>query len=334
MGYEATSIAGANSEDSTLSLTVIILTKNEASHLCRAIESIRSVARRIVVVDSGSSDDTVELARPYGADVYHRHWINYSEQFQWALDNTSIETDWVLRLDADEWIGTDLVNRLVSFLPKSSHDVTGISFDRRHYFLGRWIRHGGRYPLRLLRIFRNGIGRIEQRWMDEHIVLDHGRIVHLEGVFVDQNDGGLNHFIAKHALYATREAVDVLIAKYDLSDIALSTLTLRSTEQAVRTRSRKLSWYNHMPFALGPMLYFIYRYFIRLGFLDGKAGLIYHVLQGFWYRFLVDAKRFEFERKLTRCTTKAERIACLESITGLEITSFLTAQTEVPARDE
>ncbi|WP_271439824.1 glycosyltransferase family 2 protein [Pontixanthobacter luteolus] len=304
-----------------LSLTVIILTQNEAHHLRRAIASVAAIAARIIVVDSGSSDGTRELAAQLGAEVHTRDWINYAAQFEWALDNCAIDTDWVMRLDADEWIGADLGEAISRRLPEAPNDLAGFSLDRRHVFMGKWIRHGGRYPLRLLRIWRTGVGHIEQRWMDEHIELTGGRIEHLPGQFSDENLGDLRFFITKHAGYAVREAADVLIAKYNLA--GPSQASLASTRQAASKRSAKLGFYNRLPLGVGPLLYFIYRYFIQLGFLDGREGLIYHVLQGFWYRFQVDAAKFELERAMRGAENAEERLDRLEQQSGLAIRGFL-----------
>ena len=303
------------------SLTVIILTRNEAGHLRRAIASVAAIAARIIVVDSGSTDGTRELAKQLGAEVHTRDWINYAAQFQWALDNCAIGTDWVMRLDADEWIGADLSDEISRRLPDAPNDLAGFSLDRRHIFMGKWIRHGGRYPLRLLRIWRTGAGHIEQRWMDEHIEVNGGRIEHLPGQFSDENLGDLSFFIAKHTGYAVREAADVLIAKYDLAGQPQTNLA--STRQAATKRSAKLGFYNRLPLGIGPLFYFLYRYFIQLGFLDGREGLIYHVLQGFWYRFQVDAAKFELERAMRGAENAEQRLDRLEQQSGLKIRAFL-----------
>ncbi len=302
-----------------LSLTVVILTRNEAHHLERCIRSIAHLASRIVVVDSGSTDSTIEIAKSHGAEVFERRWVNYADQFQWALDHAAIDTEWVMRLDADEWLGDDLLDRLQRGLLVLPDTTTGITFDRRHYFMGRWIKRGGRYPLRLLRIWRNGAAHIEQRWMDEHIVLDHGATTHFAGTFVDENLGDLGFFIRKHEAYATREAIDALVSKYGWFD---ADQELHGTQQAAAKRKAKNRFYNKLPLGLGPFLYFLYRYVIQLGFLDGKEGLIYHTLQGFWYRFLVDAKRFEFERVIAQAQTREDKIAALSAATGHDIAGF------------
>ncbi len=300
-------------------LTVLILTFNEARHIERSIASVAGIARQVVVVDSFSTDDTVERARKAGALVYQNKFINYSKQFQWGLDHGGITTEWVMRLDADEVIEPDLAAKLGRELPTLPADVAGINFDRKHIFMDRWIKHGGRFPLRLLRVWRMKQGRIEDRWMDEHIVVWGGRTVTFEGGFSDINLNDLTFFTEKHNKYATREAIDQLSQRYGLfaRDEAFSSEAV--SRQAGIKRWIKEDVYNKMPFWVGPTGYFLYRYFLQLGFLDGRPGLIYHFLQGFWYRFLVGAKVVELEQGIADCTSNEARIARLTQLTGLSL---------------
>jgi glycosyltransferase involved in cell wall biosynthesis len=306
------------------SLTVVILTHNEILHIERALRCLDGFAARVLVVDSGSSDGTAEAALEMGADVRQRAWVNYADQFQWALDHGDIDTDWVMRLDADEVIGADLAARLAGMLPELPPAVTALSLDRRHLFMGRWIKHGGRWPLRLVRLWRRGLGHIEQRWMDEHIVIRDGEVRHVAGEFSDINLNDLGFFTAKHNGYATREAIDALIGKYGLFELGAEA-GLASTRQAEFRRGAKTGFYNRLPLGIGPLGYFFYRYVVQLGFLDGRAGLIYHGLQGLWYRFLVDARRFELERALAGCADNEARIDRLSALTGHDLRGFEAA---------
>jgi glycosyltransferase involved in cell wall biosynthesis len=306
---------------SAADVTVVILTFNEARHIERAIASVRPFARDVVVVDSFSTDDTVALAEKAGARVLAHAFVNYSEQFQWALDNAGIATGWTLRLDADELIEPDLANEIVTRLPTLPADIAGINLDLKRIFMGKWVRHGGIYPLRILRLWRTGQGRIETRWMDEHIVVWDGRTVTFKGGFQDRNENDLTFFTAKHNGYATREAIDVLSQRYGLlhSDEALSATS--ASRQAGTKRWIKQRIYNRLPLWAGPLLYFLYRYVVRLGFLDGQSGMIYHVLQGFWYRYLVACKVYEYDRGLKALGTRAERLVALSQMTGYDLTA-------------
>lgn len=154
-----------------MSITAVILTYNEALHLERAIRSIQASTDQIVVVDSGSSDGTAEIAQRLGAEVHTHAFVNQARQFQWALDTLDIRGEWVLRLDADEIIEPDLAREIGEKLPRLPAEVVGVNLKRKHIFMDRWVRHGGRYPLVMLRLWRHGKGRVEDRWMDEHVVV-------------------------------------------------------------------------------------------------------------------------------------------------------------------
>lgn len=300
-------------------ITVFILTYNERRHIERAIRSLAGLDASVVVIDSFSTDDTVELAKSLGAKVVPRKFLVYAEQFQWALDNVPIETEWVMRLDADEVLSPELVDELRQRLPQLPSNVTGVNLNRRHVFLDRWIRHGGRYPLTLLRVWRNGAGRIEQRLMDEHIVLRHGESVTFESDFSDHNLQDLGFFTDKHNKYATREAIDRLNEELHFLPQDAGVSDGGSNAQAGRKRLVKQMIYNRLPYGLGPLGYFLWRYFAQLGFLDGREGLTYHFLQGFWYRFLVEAKILELRRGVAHLKDPASIRTELARLTGLAL---------------
>lgn len=302
-----------------LDLTVIILTKNEAIHIGRAMDNLKGLAKYVVVVDSFSTDATVATAKTHGAVILQNKFINYAKQFQWALDNAKICTKWVMRLDADELIETDLRSQLEQQLPKLPDEVVGINLKRKHIFMDRWVRHGGRYPLVLLRIWRNGHGRIEDRWMDEHMVVWGGRTITMDGGFADHNLNDITFFTTKHNAYATREALDVLIQRLNLTprDEALNTKS--ASAQAAIKRVLKESVYNRLPFTVSALLYFLWRYIFQLGFLDGRSGLVYHFLQGYWYRFLVGAKLLELERAIHGLDNREAIKEQLRALTGHDL---------------
>ncbi|HWM46459.1 MAG TPA: glycosyltransferase family 2 protein [Xanthobacteraceae bacterium] len=299
-------------------LAVVILTFNEERHISRAIDSIADIAREIFVVDSYSVDRTVDLARTRGAVVLQNRFINQAKQFQWALEHAPITCDWIMRLDADEVIEPDLVARIRDELPTIPDDVVGINLKRKHIFLGRWIRHGGRYPLLLTRIWRKGHGRVEDRWMDEHVVVTGGRTVTFDGGFADHNLNDLTYFVDKHNRYATREAVEVLNQRHGLYRRDPLSAEDGSRQAAVK-RLIKHRLYNRIPYQISASAYFFYRYVVQLGFLDGKEGLAYHLLQGLWYRFLVGAKVDELERELAGLDDVTVKRAVLRRFTGLEL---------------
>ena len=265
-------------------ITLIILTYNEELHLQRCLESVKNLAERIIIVDSFSTDKTCEIAQQFGAEVIQRKFVNQAEQFQWALENTNISTEWVFRLDADEYILPELYQEIKEKLNHLPQEIKGINLKRRLYFQSSWIKHGGFYPLRLLRIWRNGAAVMEQKMMDEHTVLMHGKSIDFDHDFVDENLSSLVKWTEKHNNYSTREAIMRLDAQYHF---------LEQNQQNLHKSNKQ--FYLKIPLFLRAFVYFCYRYFIKFGFLDGKNGLIWHVLQGFWYQFLVDAKIFQIE---------------------------------------
>lgn len=280
------------------SVSVIVLTFNEEKHIARCIDSVRPFAHEIFIVDSHSTDRTVEIAQSLGAQVFTNPWVNYATQFNWALDHLPITGDWIMRLDADEYVTEALAQEIKTRLPYTASTVSGVYVARRVYFMDKWIRHGGYYPIRLLRIWRRDIGRCEQRWMDEHICLtDSGDKVFFPGDVVDDNRNNITWWTAKHNGYATREMIDLLNIRYKFNkhDGIDSGDT---KQQEGRKRWIKEQIYSKLPLGLRALVYFLYRYILLGGFLDGYRGMIFHILQGFWYRFLVDVKVFEFERKM------------------------------------
>lgn len=275
------------------SLTVVILTKDEGLNLPIGLATLADLGAEVVIVDSGSSDDTVRIADEGGCRIYHRPWTTYADQLNWALSVPPISTQWVMRLDADERLTSELVAELKARLPTLPEDVTGLLVKRQVWFWGRWIRHGGYYPTWLLRVWRNGVARCEDRWMDEHMVLAHGRTLRLEHDIIDENHKGLTFWTDKHNRYADREVKDLLA----IAERSNGTGTERPADQAGRRRWVKETLYARAPLFWRAFAYWAYRYFLRLGFLDGRPGLVFHFLQAFWYRMLVDAKIHEKRRE-------------------------------------
>ena len=306
----------------TLRIAVLILTCNEELHIARCLRSLQGVASDILVVDSFSTDKTVDIAREMGATVLKRPFKNYADQFAWGLSQIEL-ADWVMRMDADEWLDDDLRNAILQNAPNAPKNVGGFTFRRLDHFLGRPIRHGGRV-YRLLRLWRHGQAHIEPRWMDEHMVLSSGGVAHLEGWLMHSNDKPLTEWIAKHNSYSNREAIDVLNRKYRFFD---------SVEPKPPEGASKFlrALYNRIGGALAPILYFFYRYVVRLGFLDGREGYLYHALQGYWYRTLVATKLAELERLIAGCATNDQRLARLQQHTQLQLIAKKTGAADEQA---
>lgn len=303
-------------------LTVVILTYNEEKHLLRAIDSVRPFASRVIIVDSYSTDRTKQIAIDANVDVFFNKFINQSQQFNWALDSCQISSKWIMRLDADEVISDELSKEILAKVPDLDTSVVGINLKRRHVFLKKWIRFGGRYPLWMLRIWRNGHGRVEDRWMDEHVVVSGGHIVYFKEDFSDHNLNDITYFTDKHNKYATREAIEVLNQKYHFLNVDQSVEKGGASFQAKIKRFIKEKVFNRIPFYISSFLYFIIRYFFQLGFLDGVAGVIYHFLQGFWYRFLVGSKVYELSQLIAGDSDPVKIRKKLEKATGLQLNNF------------
>ena len=216
-------------------------------------------------------------------------FVNQAEQFNWTLDQLPPDTDWVFRLDADEIVTPALAKSLSARLSACGPDITGAEVLRRIVFLGRPIKWGGLFPMPVLRVLRYGRGRSDTRWMDEHIHTD-GPTIRLDGELLDDNLNPLSWWIDKHNAYATREAIQVLSDEEAAAREAGSAGTSNANQ--------KRNSYYKAPLFLRALVYFLYRYIIRLGFLDGRRGLVFHFLQGFWYRFTVDAKIYETRLRL------------------------------------
>lgn len=285
-------------------LTVVILTKNEEANLRKCIASFCGIVRRFVVVDSYSTDATEQLCRELDnelrqigscLDFYQNKWISYADQFNWGLRYTGISTAWTMRMDADEEITNELANEINHRLNAMDASINGVILRRRVYFMGKWIRHGGRYPELLLRIFRTGTAACEMKLMDEHLVLSNGQTVTFDYDLIDNNQKDLEWWTAKHNWYSNREVLDYQLSRtaeigHELEEGSVS------SGQARMKRMVKNHGYYRLPMFLRAHLYFIYRYYIKLGFLDGPEGRIFHFLQAYWYRFLVDAKIYECEK--------------------------------------
>lgn len=288
-----------------LDLSVIILTYNEVLHIRRCLENVRAIARDIYIIDSFSTDQTLSIAREFpNVHILQNKWENnYAKQFNWGLKNAHIQTKWILRLDADEYLLPELIQELQDNLPGLPDDVNGIIFNRRHIFMGEWMKRGI-YPVKLLRVFRAGKGMCEQRLMDEHIQLTDGRIIEFQHDFCDHNLNDLSWFCHKHVNYAIREAVDLLDIELNLIGVAATDEEKEISKQASSKRMAKHK-YVHQPLFWRSFAYFCYRYFLKGAFLDGKIGFIWTFLQGWWYRTLVDAKVFEIKKI---CGTDKEKI--------------------------
>lgn len=275
-------------------LTAIILTRDEEQNISECIGRLRDFAARIVVVDSGSTDRTVELARSLGADIFVHPFYDYATQFNWGIENTGIDTEWIMRVDADEFWTPELCAEVEALLAEHAHDdVNGILTESHFYFMGRRVDHGGPKKRKIV-VFRRDHGFIEKRRMDEHTILKDGRVVEAKHRFEHHDYKSLDNWISKMNSYASREADDYFI---DREKFRRGQPDLEGVSDAYLsgTRRKKFLFYYRFPKFFRCWLLFLYNYIFRLGFLDGKEGFVYHYMYQRWYRTLVDAKILERE---------------------------------------
>lgn len=257
---------------------------------------MKDVCEEIFVIDSFSKDKTVEISKILGAKVYQHPFENQARQFNWAIKNCPITSDWIWRVDADEYIEPALAEKVVISLPHVSLDVNGIYVNKKIVFMGRSLLHGGWYPAQQIKIIRKGYGTSEDKWMDEHLIIFSGTTISIDGDQTDENLNDLSWWTQKHNNYSNREAVNMLLMEYGMNNQGEEVASKLFGTDAERKRWLKMK-YVRAPLFLRPFINFFIRYILKAGFLDGKQGFIWHFLQGFWYRFLVDAKIYEIKKQ-------------------------------------
>ena len=276
-------------------LTVVILTFNEEANIGNCLDSLAGVKAPVFVVDSFSTDRTLDILEERGIRYVQHAFKNYAAQRNWAQENVPFGGEWVLHLDAGETLTPGMVNWInESFDPKVP-GVDGYMFARRAIFLGRWIKYGGYHPIYHLRLYRKHLGHCENKVYDQHFVVD--GVTELAGKGADLEDGvmsSLRDFTVSHARWAVFEAVESILAEKETGEVQARLLG----NPIERKRWLKSRVFQRSPLFLRSFLYLFHRYVIKLGFLDGKEGLIFHFLQGFWFRFLVDSTIFEIKREM------------------------------------
>jgi len=272
-------------------ISVIIPIKNEAIHIARAVKSALRLTPNVFVVDSSSTDDSITIAHNLGAQVYQYDWVqtsNFSKKINWALKYLPLQTTWVIRLDADEYFLDNCIEKLENALSDIPSDINGCTIIRRIHFLGRWMKHSNEYPKTTLRIMRVGCTEMEDRWLDEHVDLKGGKSIDLPFEIVDDNKTSLSNWINKHNnVYAIREAIELINQEINLFNRDDSTINIDPNAQK---KKRHKSFYAKQPKYWRAFFFFCYRYFFKLGILDGKQGFLWNFFQCWWYRTLADAK--------------------------------------------
>jgi glycosyltransferase involved in cell wall biosynthesis len=281
----------------TVPLSVFVLTKNEQSNLDPCLESLAGWCSDIHIVDSFSTDKTLEIARKYNTHIHQHAFEGHTQQRTWALHNLPFKYEWVIALDADHRVTSELRDELVKVFSTAPKDVEGFYVKRRQIFRGHWIRFGGYYPKYMLKVFRHKRAFLDDSEFDYRFYV-RGRTHNLKHDILEanQNEWKISFFIEKHNKFATELAAEEFARRKGLPYLVKLS--------PFGTHDQRVLWLKsiwlHLPLFVRPFLYFFYRYFFRLGFLDGKEGAIFHFLQAFWFRLLVDIKLDEMEREGSR----------------------------------
>jgi glycosyltransferase involved in cell wall biosynthesis len=269
-------------------ISVVILSFNSAATLPQTLAAAKLVSDDVHVVDSFSSDETVELARAAGAEVVQHAFERYDKQRNWAIENLPLKHGWELHLDADERLTPELAAEINRVMAAPPPEIDGYMIPRLIHFLGAPIRHGGMYPNWHLRLFRRGVGRCEQRRYDQHFLLPQGgSTARLTKPMIDDMRMTLDEWTRRHLRWAEAQAA-MAVEGGGEGEIAG-----RWTGSPIERKRALRRFYGRAPLLLRPFLLFAYRYLLRLGFLDGVPGLIFFALQTFWFHFFVDARIYE-----------------------------------------
>ena len=276
----------------------IILSFNEEVHLPGLLDSIKGLNAEMFLLDSGSTDNTLSIVQKYRVKVKSNPFINHPKQWDFAIKNFEIKTPWTIGLDADQIVSPELFQLLKNFNIIKFADVNGIYFNRKNIFQGKWIEHGGYFPFFMLKMFRTGIGFSDlNENMDHRFVVSGKTVIWKTGILVEENlkENNIEFWLAKHERYST------LIAEQELK---IQNLSTHHKGKLFGNPDENRAWlkkfWRALPLGFRPALYFTYRFFFKLGFLDGKTGRKFHYLHSFWFRNLVDKKirKLRHQRKI------------------------------------
>ncbi len=270
-------------------LSLLIPTFNEELNLPDCLASVRGWAEEVWVVDSFSTDRTVEIAREAGVNVVQHNFEGYSRQKNWALESVPFRGEWVLILDADERVSPELAAEIGGIVEADGNGYDGFYLNRKLIFYGKWIRHCGWYPSWNLRLFRRGHGRYERREVHEHLLLD-GKAGYCRYDLIHEDLRDMSFWIAKHNRYSSQEARELDRLRRGVSTAGLQASFFKGSLE--RKRFIKERIWPHLPGRA--FLSFLYWYFFRLGFLDGKHGFLFCQMHAVFEQFTT-AKLWELK---------------------------------------
>lgn len=275
-------------------LSVFVMTYNEELNLERCLESVCERAGEVIIVDSFSSDHTLEIARRYTDRIYQHPYEAHPQQWQWTLSQVPFRYEWIFAVDADFQVTPALWDEIAQALARGDPAVNGYFVRHRQIFRGRFLRHGTMYPRYWLRLFRRTKVHLDPRdLVDVHFYVE-PPVGRLEQDVVEDNrkEREIAFWIEKQLRFAHRQAVEELHGEDTEHALPARARLLGTPDE--RTLWLKAVW-RRLPRYVRPWLLFAYRYVLRLGFLDGKEGFLYHFTQALVYRTLVDARMEELE---------------------------------------
>ena len=291
-------------KNSSIDITAIILTYNEERHIKRCILSIKKFVKKIIIVDSFSTDKTLEIAKKFKVKVYKHKFINQAKQINWVLKTKKFHTNWILRIDADEYLTKKLKKEVKKNINTLNSNYDGISFNRVIKFLNKEIYYGGTSPHKTLRIWKNKKGKSEDVWMDEQIIVK-GKVLHINQSLIDENLNELKWWKHKHRNYALREAINF----YDNKKKKFHNKFEKKFNNVRKRKEFKEKIYYEFPIFLRPFLFFLYSIIFKLGIISGWQGLVFYYYQVLWFRLLVDIKIYQLNKM-----TKKQHISLAKSL--------------------
>jgi len=271
-----------------LPISVIFLTFNDEKLIQDGLNSVADWVDEIYIVDSGSTDKTLDIVKGYTDKIVSHPFENYAAQRNWAQKNLALANEWVFHIDADERVTPELhisIEKL--FKQQSLKELDGVMFPRRTVFMGRWIRYGGHYPVYHMRLYRKHKGHCEERLYDQHFT-NEGKVIRMSGDLIDVISTSLESWTLRHVRWAGLEV------QQQMRQASPTGINNNLTGTVIeRRRWLKSNVFGRLPLFFRVFAYFFYRYILRFGFLDGVEGLVFHFLQGFWFRFYIDARLWE-----------------------------------------
>jgi len=273
-------------------ISIVVLTYNESLNLDKCLNSVYDYVDEIVIVDSDSTDNTLEVASKFNSIIFSNKFETHNKQWLWALENIKLKNEWVMGLDADQAFTKELWDEISLLFNGNLENVDGIYINRKYIFRGQWIKHGGMFPKYLLKLFKKNKVLIDENELVDHHFYIKGNTINTKNYIVEENykENNLSFWMSKHRKYAELFANEIIYSKSN--KVITPDYKGNPDQQSLYLKSL----YSKFPLFVRPVLFFIYRYFIKFGILDGKQGLIFHTLHSLWFRFIIDKKIYNLKK--------------------------------------